>query len=533
MATAAATGVLTATAPAQVAMAGSVVNIPANIIQGLANIPASHIAGVDKTSDALELGGNWWLYTPGNVLGYDQADVAKIDGLMALLVPFPAVAQALADPINVTFQANFPMTESCTGAPAPCADPTYWTAYFKVMPWKLIQGVTYGTVLNTVDPSIEMPWSNSTQRINLFGVPQAVWESLTKDPEGFKAVPSLEQAVNAYLRLVTATFNSLNPVVEGTYCLPCQALGVKGAPGSLSRIPLFGNWYTVTDFGQEFTDDNWVGRPEGVPLAPDVDALSLWSPEGQARLWKDIDATYQRLLAGDNSDLEKAWGSFEKVFSGFGALVPEPGDLGGTINAITGDFTTFIDSITSTVTLPSSGASGGAPQRTSAGAAAFDGPEYSSEGDGYQLSRAASESTVAGTDTSPAPSYSGKHRAPDPAATPSTPNASQPEVAESTSVAPIIAQTPVSVGDSPAGTADAGSGSGAGGSGEAADGGESTPGPSGSSDSGSQPSATSGSSSNTAGSTPSSSGSGSDASPSTSVDNGASDGDDADGAASS
>lgn len=346
LATAAATGVLASTAPAPAAAANSVANIPLNIIQTIANMPAAQTAGAAKTADALEQGGNWWLYTPGNVLGYDQADIAKINGIMAWLMPVPEVAQAFANPINVTFEANFPMTADCTGAPAPCADSTYWTDYFKVMPWRLIQGVTYGTVANTIDPSITMPWSNSTQRIDVFGVARALWNTLTKDPEGFQGLPTAEQISSTYQRLGLATFNSLNPFVDGTYCLPCQIV-VKGAPGSLARIPLFGNWYTVTDLGQQFTDDNWVGRPDGVAEAPDVDALSLWSKEGQERLWKDIDASIKKAASGDLIDVQEMWKSIETIATGFRTIVPTGEDLTGAGAAISRDFASLFDSVSS------------------------------------------------------------------------------------------------------------------------------------------------------------------------------------------
>ncbi|CAM3731910.1 hypothetical protein TSST111916_03550 [Tsukamurella strandjordii] len=351
VATMAATGFFAATLPVPAASANSVANIPLNVIQTIANMPAAQIDGVNKTSAAFELGGNWWLYQPGNVLGYDQADIAKVNGITSLLMPIPAIAQAVANPINVTFEANFPMTPDCTGAPAPCANPTYWDKYFKVMPWQLIQGVSYGTVRNTIDPSITMPWSNTTQRINVFGLPQAVWETLTKTPEGFRQMPTPQQVSAAYSRLGTATFNALNPFVEGTYCLPCQFV-VKGAPGSLARIPLFGNWYTIADFGQPFTSDDWVGRPAGIPKGADVDAKSLWSPEGQARVQEGADEAFQRVLRGDIIDTEQIKKTLDKLGKDFDKVIPKPADISGAANAVGGDFGALMASISSSFGLP-------------------------------------------------------------------------------------------------------------------------------------------------------------------------------------
>ncbi|NMD58159.1 hypothetical protein [Tsukamurella columbiensis] len=329
---------------------GSVANIPQNVVEAIANIPANQVAGAGRVADALKLSGNWWLYMPSNVLGFDHADLAKVNGLASWLVPFPAVAQALADPINVTMQANFPMTADCTGAPAPCDDPTYWTDYFKVMPWQLVQGVSYGTVRNTIDPSIIMPWSNTTQRIDVFGVPRAIWYTLTKTPEGIKPVPTAGMISSTYGRLGKEAGASLDPMVDGTYCLPCQFVkgGPKGAPGSLSRIPLLGNWYTITDLGQRFTSDNWNNRRPGVPLAPDVDALSLWSEAGQARLKKSI-AKAQADQASGRSRPTDLGTEIQKAIDGIVAGVrppdPTPADLGAARASVDRDYRSLADDV--------------------------------------------------------------------------------------------------------------------------------------------------------------------------------------------
>lgn len=276
--------------------ANSVANIPTNLFRLLMDSQKNQLDGLNAASESLEGSGNWWIYTPTNVLGWDHMDYAKAIGFTKMFTPIPEVAQAQADQINAIMARNFPMTQSCTGTPGPCADPFYFTAYFTTPPWEALFGYdyTFGDVYNTLDPSIEMPWSNQTLTYDPFGPGKALWQALTKDPEAdweFQPTYLLDR-MEASDRFLEAVFNSFNPFVDGTYCLPCQLLGVKGAPSSLPVVSIFGNFYTYLDFGQEFTDQDWVGPHPEVPKPPTVKTLSIYSPEAWERIGRDIETYY-------------------------------------------------------------------------------------------------------------------------------------------------------------------------------------------------------------------------------------------------
>ncbi|MDF0530505.1 hypothetical protein P0W64_08685 [Tsukamurella sp. 8F] len=394
--------------------ANSISNIPLNVLQTLYNLPANELAGIQATSDAMKESGNWWLYTPTNVIGFDQADKAKIDGITKLLIPVPKLAASVAAPLNTIAEAEFPMTANCTGIPGPCASATYWTPYFNVAPWTLLSGYKFGDVENTIDPTIPIPWSNTTGQVNPLGPVGAIWDTLTQDPTGFKDVPGVGDYAKALLDMGVNSFNSLNPFVDGTYCLPCQIVS-PGAPDSLTRIPLFGNWYTFADLGQQFTDTDRPGHPD--PTAPDgnVDALSLWSPEGQARLWQDIqksatDPSYSQKQIDQALDFVKTeagiygpWitGAPAGILGAIGAVGQNAGSLG--TDVIGSILEPFGASAGSAAT--ASPATSGASSAASKAASVVSGPTYSSTGDGYTLTpvgsaaKAATQAASAGSTT--------------------------------------------------------------------------------------------------------------------------------------
>ena len=283
-------------------MANSIANIPLNLYRILRDIPTNQLDGLNAASESLEGSGNWWLYTPTNVLGWDQMDYAKAIGFTKMFTPIPEVAQAQADQINAIMARNFPMTRSCTGIPGPCADPYYFTAYFSTPLWQALFGYSYtfGDVFNAVDPTLEMPWSNQTLTYDPFGPGKALWDALTKDPEQDWQPPEAitwQERKEANDRFWNAVFNSFNPFVDGTYCLPCQIF-VKGAPSSLPVVNIFGNVYTYFDFGQEFTDQDWSQPHPELPAAPSLKKLPLFSAEAWQRINADAKTYFNWVFKG-------------------------------------------------------------------------------------------------------------------------------------------------------------------------------------------------------------------------------------------
>ena len=283
-------------------MANSIANIPLNFYRILRDIPTNQLDGLNAASESLEGSGNWWLYTPTNVLGWDQMDYAKAIGFTKMFTPIPEVAQAQADQINAIMARNFPMTRSCTGIPGPCADPYYFTAYFSTPVWEALFGYSYtfGDVFNAVDPTLEMPWSNQTLTYDPFGPGKALWEALTKDPDEEWEAPEAitwQERKEANDRFWAAVFNSFNPFVDGTYCLPCQIF-VKGAPSSLPVVNIFGNVYPFFDFGQEFTDQDWSQPHPELPAAPSLKKLPLFSAEAWQRINADAKTYFNWVFKG-------------------------------------------------------------------------------------------------------------------------------------------------------------------------------------------------------------------------------------------
>ncbi|WP_345000610.1 hypothetical protein, partial [Tsukamurella soli] len=333
----------------------SVVNIPQNLADMIADIPANELAGIDSMNNGMVVSGNWWQYQPGNVIGFDQGDLAKVNGVAAMLIPVPSVAQALADQFNVIAEAEFPMTAGCTGVPGPCNSATYWTPYFTVTPWTLLSGYDFGTVVNTIDPSIPIPWSDTTGTLNPFGEVEALWDTLTATPTGVEAVPSLSDYATALADLGESSFNDLNPFVSGTYCLPCQIV-VPGAPDSQSRIPLFGQYYTFTDLGQALTPTDWAGHAD--PTAPDgnVDALNFWSAEGQETFWSDAvssltDPAYDQ--AGLESELTQTADFLQTEYDNYSPWVSgAPSGITDAAATVLGEGAAFASDIASSLGLP-------------------------------------------------------------------------------------------------------------------------------------------------------------------------------------
>jgi hypothetical protein len=281
--------------------ADSIANIPANLIQTLANIPANELAGINATTKALNDSGNWWLYIPTNVVGFDQQDKEKVQALTLALMPIPALAAALSDQLWITLAAEAPMTSNCTGIPGPCTDPIYFDQYFQVPLWKLLTGYTFPSGLaNTIDPydetwngvDIQPDWAGDTVTLDPLGPAKALWKTLTQDPTGVEAAPTPAEFAAAYRALAAAAWNGLNPFVTGTYCLPCQ-LVVPGAPGSLPKFSLFGKYYTIFNLGQQLTDENWVGGPQPVdehgnpPWIEDVTVTNFWTKEAWEQIYRD------------------------------------------------------------------------------------------------------------------------------------------------------------------------------------------------------------------------------------------------------
>ena len=311
----------------------SIAYIPENIAQVVANIPAVEYQALNMTAEAFENSDNWWLYIPTNVVGFDQQDKQKFEGMTLAMVPVPLVAKANYDQWWLSLAANAPMTENCTGIPGPCSDVFYFDQYGTVPTWKLIDGYTFPEIKNTIDPDhdtyvtpngrvvkIQPDWSGKTYKLDPFGPQKAIWQTLTQKPTGVQRAPTAGEWAKAFDRMGKAMWIGLNPNVDGTFCLPCQWAGTAtGAPGSLPKQYLFGEYYTFFDFGQARTEHDWVvNRPDYDETAREdhIEVRNGLDPKDQRHLINEFNkATTPKALQESVAEFNHNMGEVGKVLN--------------------------------------------------------------------------------------------------------------------------------------------------------------------------------------------------------------------------
>jgi hypothetical protein len=72
--------------------AASLLNIPANLIADLVNIPNSEVRAVDYAARSLFFSGPWWVVGPVNLWGVDPGDPSHFRAVVHFMLPFPALS---------------------------------------------------------------------------------------------------------------------------------------------------------------------------------------------------------------------------------------------------------------------------------------------------------------------------------------------------------------------------------------------------------------------------------------------------------
>lgn len=72
----------------------SLLNVPLNLLQALANIPANEIHALDTLSQSLFYSGPWFVGSPTNIWGEDPGDPGHFESVLQLLLPFPELSGA-------------------------------------------------------------------------------------------------------------------------------------------------------------------------------------------------------------------------------------------------------------------------------------------------------------------------------------------------------------------------------------------------------------------------------------------------------
>lgn len=226
---------------------GSPANIAANIVNAVTSIPRAFVDAINELSYALEVTGNWWVYSPTNVLGSDPADPPKYTALTDLFIPFKPVSNAIGEQLSWWGKANLPMNAGCTADVGPlCGDVNAILSKMFLAPiWKLAAGYQFGTVINPVSAAegelgdqipgsvgTEVPWSGAFVKLNLFDPAIALFNYLTADPATNTPKPITGAEIAATLdRLGKALVLDFNPFVPRSFLL-------KGWPYT-ALTPLF------------------------------------------------------------------------------------------------------------------------------------------------------------------------------------------------------------------------------------------------------------------------------------------------------
>jgi hypothetical protein len=87
--------------------ADSVLNIPVNLFDDIANTPFNEIQGIDVLSNSLFFSGDWWVPNATNLWGTDPGDIGHYMGIMDVLLPFAPQISGLDQPeIDPTADAD-------------------------------------------------------------------------------------------------------------------------------------------------------------------------------------------------------------------------------------------------------------------------------------------------------------------------------------------------------------------------------------------------------------------------------------------
>jgi hypothetical protein len=217
-------------------------------IAAIANVPFHEIQALQALADALQENGPLACFPscpPNNFLGWEPGfDEDFIEALVGALLPFPLVAQPIADNLNAILLAELPVNpEGCAAVPAPCPNPaalfsTWFTAPLsqliatgKVDPLAPIQGLI---ATLTTPSTIQLPDIQDviTTAVDL-SAGLAVFLLPSRDFIASLFSPS------TYIQTVSTTVKILSAVATVTLArlIPGDFLQPSFAPNSPTSIP--------------------------------------------------------------------------------------------------------------------------------------------------------------------------------------------------------------------------------------------------------------------------------------------------------
>lgn len=117
-------------------------NVPMNLFYDLVNIPANWLNGVQEFANALYFGGPWLVPSATNIWGTDVADPPKVQALIDMLIPIPAISKPLGEQLSGLMAAWMPTNASCDTFWC-FGSPDLWSGYFQVPLSQLMAGYTF------------------------------------------------------------------------------------------------------------------------------------------------------------------------------------------------------------------------------------------------------------------------------------------------------------------------------------------------------------------------------------------------------
>lgn len=98
--------------------ADSILNIPANLFDDIANIPYNEVQGLNTIADSLFFSENWWVAGATNLWGIDPGDPTHVELAFSWL-PFPALTQGVGGldyEVTGLLASELPVSSSCDAA---------------------------------------------------------------------------------------------------------------------------------------------------------------------------------------------------------------------------------------------------------------------------------------------------------------------------------------------------------------------------------------------------------------------------------
>lgn len=219
---------------------GDLANVPLNLLYAIINVPANALKAIDAFAYSQFFSGPWLVPSETNIWGIDLGDPQRIQALVDMLVPIPALSKPLGEQLIGFLQAEMPTHTACDTM---FCSLDGWMAllqgYGRVPISELRSGYTFPTEGPTItdphgavdgalgfpgtaigsDGSDVYPWAGTTFTLDL-GKPWAdFWTSLTADPSDHPLV-SMPNVFQVLIDLATSWYVMLNPFLPGGTYIP-------------------------------------------------------------------------------------------------------------------------------------------------------------------------------------------------------------------------------------------------------------------------------------------------------------------------